>query len=135
MKTGVRKLILATASVFVIGIGGTPISHAADTDKATPKPSWNTPTGSEPSKQPQSAENLAQDDIRQAQLELRHAGLYDGSLDGVIGPQTRQALVEYQKDNDLAQTATLDGRTMVTMFSNIGTGSSTPPGAGQGTGQ
>ena len=134
MKTGVRKLILATASVFVIGIGGTLISHAGDIDKA-PKPSWNTPTGSEPSKQPQSAENLSKDDIRQAQLELRHAGVYDGSLDGVIGPQTRQALVEYQKDNGLVQTATLDARTMVTMFGNIGTGSSTPPGAGQGTGQ
>src|SRR5258705_4989971 len=70
-------------------------------------------------------------------LELRHSGLYNGSLDGVIGPQTKQALVRFQKDNGLDQTATLDALTMVAMFGNIGTseGSNMPPNAGEGTGQ
>jgi hypothetical protein len=55
----------------------------------------------------------------------------------VIGPQTKQALVQLQKDNGLEQTGTLDGRTMVMMFGNIGTseGSSMPPNASQATGQ
>ena len=136
MDTGVRKLILATASVLVIGIGGTAMSHAADLGKTAPNPSWNTPASSGPSQHPQAAANLSKNDIREAQLELRHSGLYNGSPDGVIGPQTKQALVRFQKDNGLDQ-STLDALTMVAMFGNIGTskGSSMPPNAGEGTGQ
>jgi len=40
------------------------------------------------SQQPQAVANLSKDGVREAQLELRHSGLYNGSLDGVIGPQT-----------------------------------------------
>ena len=134
---GVRKLIPATASVLVIGIGGTAMSHAADLGKTAPNPSWNTPANSGSSQHPQAAANLSKDDITEAQLELRHSGLYNGSLDGVIGPQTKQALVRFQKDNGLEQTATLDALTMVAMFGNIGTseGSRMPRNAGEGTGQ
>jgi peptidoglycan hydrolase-like protein with peptidoglycan-binding domain len=128
-----RKLILGSASVLALGIGGAALDFGADADDL-PNAVENMPSA-ETSHHWINAADLSKDDIRQAQLELRHAGLYDGSLDGVIGPQTRQALVEYQKDNGLAQTATLDAHTMVTMFGNIGTGSSTPPSAGQGTGQ
>ena len=137
VDTGVRKLILATASVLVIGIGGTAMSRAADLGKTAPNPSWNTPANSGSSQHPQAAANLSKDDIREAQLELRHSGLYNGSLDGVIGPQTKQALERFQKDNGLEQTATLDALTMVAMFGNIGTseGSSMPRNAGEGTGQ
>jgi peptidoglycan hydrolase-like protein with peptidoglycan-binding domain len=136
VDTGVRKLILATASVLVIGIGGTDMSHAADLGKTAPNPSWNTPANSGSSQHPQAAANLSKDDIREAQLELRHSGLYNGSLDGVIGPQTKQALVRFQKDNGLEQTATLDALTMVGMFGNIGTseGSSMPRNAGEDIG-
>ena len=137
MDTGVRKLILATASVLVIGISGTAISHAGDVGKTAPHQSWNTPAASGPSQHPQAVANLSKDGIREAQLELRHSGLYNGSLDGVIGPQTKQALVRFQKDNGLEQTATLDAHTIVAMFGNIGPsqGSSMPPNADQGTGQ
>jgi hypothetical protein len=134
---GVRKLIPATASVLVIGIGGTAMSHAADLGKTAPNPSWNTPASSGPSQHPQAAAALSKDDIREAQLELRHSGLYNGSLDGMIGPQTKQALARFQKDNGLEQTATLDALTMVAMFGNIGAseGSSMPRNAGEGTSQ
>src|ERR1700730_3104165 len=95
---------------------------AADVGKTAPNPSWNTPARCGPSQHPQAAANLSKDDIREAQLELRrHSGLYNGSPDGVIGPQTKQALVRFQKDNGLEQTGTLDARTMVAMFGNIGT--------------
>jgi peptidoglycan hydrolase-like protein with peptidoglycan-binding domain len=137
MDGGLRKLILATASVLVIVIGGTAMSHAGDVGKTAPNPSWDTPANSGPSQHPQAAANLSKDDIREAQLELRHSGLYNGSLDGVIGPQTKQALVRFQKDNGLEQTATLDGQTMVMMFGNIGTsqGPGVPRNSGQGTGE
>jgi len=100
------------------------MSHAADLGKTAPNPSWNTPASSGPSHHPQAAAALSKDDIREAQLELRHSGLYNGSLDGVIGPQTKQALVRFQKENGLEQTATLDALTMVAMFGNIGTSES-----------
>ena len=137
MDTGVRKLILATASVLVIEISGTAISHAGDVGRTASHLSWNTPATSGPSQHPQAVANLSKDDIREAQLELRHSGLYNGSLDGVIGPQTKQALVRFQKDNGLEETGTLDAHTMVAMFGNIGTseGYSMPPEAGQGTGE
>jgi peptidoglycan hydrolase-like protein with peptidoglycan-binding domain len=135
MDAGVRKLILATAPVLVIGISGTAISHAGDVDKAALRPSWNTPATSGLSQHPQAVANLSKVEIMEAQLELRHSGLYNGSLDGVIGPQMKQALVRFQKDNGLEQTGTLNAHTMVAMFGNIGTseGSSMPSDAGQGT--
>ena len=137
MDTGIKKLILAAASVLVIGIGGTAMSHAGDVGKTASRPSWNTRASPSHSQHLPVAANPSRDDIRQAQLELRHSGLYNGSLDGVIGPQTKQALVQFQKDNGLEPTATLDPHTMVTMFGNIGTshGSSVPPNAAQGAGE
>jgi peptidoglycan hydrolase-like protein with peptidoglycan-binding domain len=135
MDKGIRKLLFATASVLVIGSGATAMSQAGDIG-AVPIPNWNTGGSSGPSHPPHAA-NLSKDDIKEAQLELRHSGLYNGSLDGVIGPQTKQALVRFQKDNGLEQTARLDALTMVAMFGNIGTsqGSRMSPNAGQGTGQ
>src|SRR5712675_2878565 len=61
VDTGVRKLILATASVLVIGIGGTAMSHAADLGKTAPNPSWNTPANSGPSQHLQAAAALSKD--------------------------------------------------------------------------
>src|ERR1700730_8376604 len=57
MDTDMRNLILATASVLVIGIGGTAMSHAADLGKTAPHPSWNTPANSGASQHPQAAAN------------------------------------------------------------------------------
>ena len=70
------------------------------------------------------------DDIRWAQVELRYRGLYKGSLDGVLGPETRQALGQFQKNNALTRTASLDAQTWETLTGNpdIGQGSSMPPG-------
>jgi peptidoglycan hydrolase-like protein with peptidoglycan-binding domain len=137
MDAGAGKLILATASLLVIEFGAAAMSHAGDVGEPAPNSSGVGPASSGPSQFPQAVADLSKDDIRQAQLELRHAGLYSGSPDGVIGPQTKQALMKFQQDYGLEQTATLDGSTMVTMFGNIGTseGSSMPPKASQGAGE
>ena len=42
-------------------------------------------------------DNLSKDDIRWAQIELHNLGLYNGSLDGVIGPETERALLGFQR--------------------------------------
>ena len=64
-------------------------------------------------------------------------GFYNGSLDGVIGPQTKQAVLEFQESNGLKRTATLDQQTADALIGNIGVGgagSSMPPkSAGTGS--
>jgi peptidoglycan hydrolase-like protein with peptidoglycan-binding domain len=63
-------------------------------------------------------------------------GLYKGSLDGVVGPQTKQALLGFQKSNALEPTATLDQQTADALISNTGVGegsSMLPRGAGAGS--
>ena len=120
MKAVIRRFIFATASVFVIGIGTIATNDAKNLAKTVPIPSWE-PATSGSFQHPQPAANLSKGDISEAQLQLRDLGLYNGSLDGVIGPQTMQALLRFQKDNGLEQTATLDALTMAAMFGNIGT--------------
>ena len=135
MNARFRKLIFAIISGLVIGIGGTAISHAGDLGTAW-DPSWKSAI-SESLPNSQTVADLSKDDIREAQLELRRLGLYNGSLDGGIGPQTKGALMRFQKENRLEQTATLDPLTIVAMFGNLGTGQSsgTPHEGSQGTGE
>jgi peptidoglycan hydrolase-like protein with peptidoglycan-binding domain len=125
----IRKLILGTASVLALGIGGAALEFSADADdvpNAAPEPPhhWL------------NAANLSKDDIRWAQVELHMTGLYNGSLDGIAGPETRRALLAFQKSNGLELTAALDQETADALIGDIGVGqgSSTPPrSAGAGS--
>ena len=54
---------------------------------------------------------LTRDDVRQAQHRLKTKGLYDGRVDGVIGPATADALQRYQHAAGLPETARLDAPT------------------------
>jgi peptidoglycan hydrolase-like protein with peptidoglycan-binding domain len=120
-----RRLILGTASVLALGIAGAALDYSADAGDS-PNAGLNTPAMS--SYPWLNAGNLSKDDIRWAQLELHNMGLYNGSLDGVVGPQTKLALGRFQKLNGLDQTATLDPETLDTLFGkpNSGQGSSAP---------
>jgi peptidoglycan hydrolase-like protein with peptidoglycan-binding domain len=55
---------------------------------------------------------VSADQVRQAQQQLTAQGLYNGPIDGVIGPDTRRALQQYQRNHNMQQTATLDGDTL-----------------------
>jgi peptidoglycan hydrolase-like protein with peptidoglycan-binding domain len=80
------------------------------------------------------AANFTQSDIRQAQEKLRQNNLYRGKIDGLVGPEMRQALQQYQQKNGLPVTATLDQTTMNSLLgTDVGQGSSTPPGLPSGT--
>jgi len=131
----VRKLILGTAAVLALGIGGAALDYAADADDG-PNAVGNAPSTPETSHHWINAVNLSKDDIRWAQLELRNMGLYGGPLDGIVGPGTKRALAEFQKSNGLERTATLDQKTADALIGNtgVGLGSSLPPkGAGAGS--
>jgi peptidoglycan hydrolase-like protein with peptidoglycan-binding domain len=124
-----RKLILGTVSVLALGIGGAALDYVADADDAVPSAEGNMPSTSGTSPHWMNTTNLSKDDVRWAQVELRNLGLYNDSLDGVIGPETKQALAVFQKANGLKQTATLDQQTADALIGDtgIGQGSSMPP--------
>ena len=125
-----RKLILGTASVLALGIGGAALDFAADADDV-PNAVENMPAAPGTSHHWLTAANLSKDDIRWAQVELHNVGLYNGSLDGVVGPETKRALLGFQKSNGLERTATLDQQTADALIGNTGVGQgSSMPGAG-----
>jgi hypothetical protein len=49
------------------------------------------------------------------QLQLQRAGYYDGPVDGILGPMTRDAIAAFQADNGLAVTAAIDEPTLATL--------------------
>jgi len=50
--------------------------------------------------------------IADVQAELQQMGYYQGEVDGLLGPLTRQALVDYQADQGLVATAVIDEPTL-----------------------
>ena len=134
MRKFIRKCVLGITSVLALSIAGAALDYAADPGNAVADSGNTIITGSTPavSQTPESwrsVDFIRKDDIRWAQLELRYRELYKGSLDGVLGPETRQALAQFQKNNGLGQTASLDARSWETLTGNpdIGQGSSMPP--------
>ena len=109
----------------------------------------------------QPADNRAADNhgnsgfsVRDVQQELKQAGLYNGTIDGVWGPESRNAMQQYQKQHGLYASGQLDHDTLQAMRGDngaiqsgssgndsdrdIGTGMSRMPGdlgsSGQGSG-
>jgi hypothetical protein len=138
-RKAVRKIVLGVVSVLALGIGGfvldyatdagNPVSSAASESYAAESSRADADRQSEDARWAE--QQLRKDNIRWAQVELRTRGLYRGSLDGVLGPRTKQALRRFQRDNGLSRTASLDARTWeaLTDEASIGVGSSTPPDA------
>lgn len=50
--------------------------------------------------------------IADVQAELQQMGYYTGEVDGLLGPLTRQALIDYQADQGLQTTAVIDQPTL-----------------------
>jgi peptidoglycan hydrolase-like protein with peptidoglycan-binding domain len=126
MRKLIRKLLLGSASVLALGIGGAALNYAADAghpvDAATKPPAAQTSDSS------LAGDSLGKDGIRWAQVELRDRGFYKGSLDGILGPEMKRALGQFQKNNGLGRTASLDEQTWEELTADpvIGQGSSVP---------
>jgi peptidoglycan hydrolase-like protein with peptidoglycan-binding domain len=87
--------------------------------------------------------------VRQAQSELKREGLYRGKVDGIAGPETKQAITAFRQREGLQQTARLDQMTVERIYLNglrmvgasskteasnaatEGSGTSAPPSMGQ----
>jgi murein L,D-transpeptidase YcbB/YkuD len=57
------------------------------------------------------AESWTKQDISKAQAALKNQGHDPGSIDGVIGPQTQQAIRAFQNASGLKETGRLDAET------------------------
>lgn len=53
--------------------------------------------------------------VRKLQTELKDAGYDVGAVDGILGPQTSQALMKYQQDNGMPATGRIDENTLAKM--------------------
>src|SRR3954468_16600820 len=136
-----KKLVLATASVLALGIAGAGIGSAqmpSSTPNAqtpsvttqtpssatqTPSSATQTPYSATMSQGPQgqgAAVNLSESQIEQIQQQLKGAGLYRGSVDGEMGPETKQAISQFQQQHGLNQTGVVDQQTMSALSTNQG---------------
>ena len=70
-------------------------------------------------------------DITKVQESLRDKGYYTAQVDGVIGPQTRAAIRQYQQSENLPVTGRLDAQTA----GKLGVGSESIGGGFKGAGQ
>jgi peptidoglycan hydrolase-like protein with peptidoglycan-binding domain len=50
--------------------------------------------------------------VKEAQQQLKSQGLYNGAVDGRLGPETRAAVKHFQQKNNLKVTANLDQETL-----------------------
>jgi peptidoglycan hydrolase-like protein with peptidoglycan-binding domain len=109
-----------------------PANTAETSPAAAPaNPSMANPQAS--MQQPAGADNfwsrrISQDDVRQTQQQLKAVGLYNGPVDGLVGPEMQRALARYQQQNRLRQTGTLDEQTVARLNTNTGpaVGANTP---------
>ncbi|MEX0805411.1 MAG: peptidoglycan-binding domain-containing protein [Candidatus Binatia bacterium] len=82
-------------------------------------------------------ERWAMQDVKKAQEALKDKGHNPGSMDGVIGPQTRQAIRAFQNANGLKVTGRLDTETAdkLGIEKASASGASSEGSAGMGKGQ
>jgi len=62
-------------------------------------------------------------DVQKVQLILQEQGTYTGSVDGLLGPATREAVRSYQQAHNLPSSGELDRATLASM--NVGAGPAT----------
>jgi len=83
--------------------------------------------GSQANAQPGAQSRVSAATIQQAQEQLKSQGLYNGPIDGMLGPQMKTALSQYQQRNGLPQSAMLDQETLNRL---VGQGGQAGEGAG-----
>ena len=72
--------------------------------------------------------------VRQVQEALKAQGHDPGPIDGVMGPQTQQAIREYQKSQNLSETGRIDAQTAQKLGVGGGMGGSGTGTRGTGSG-
>lgn len=145
-----RKLFVILA-VGLLFLG--PVVAAAQSQTGTPggtpgeqTPS-RTPSGGQIQSEPSSgrmapgtqSQTPDTEQVRNAQEKLKAAGFDPGPVDGTLGPQTKEALRDYQKARGLPQTGMLDDATQQALMTGGTPGRGTTsggssPGGSMGSG-
>jgi len=79
--------------------------------------------------------NLGPDEIRQVQIVLREKGFYQGEPDGVLNPQTTQALIAFQQQQGFQASGRIDTQTVTALGVTNLSGTSTSGQTGNTTQQ
>lgn len=66
----------------------------------------------------QSSMPASRSEVQEAQQQLKSQGLYMGAIDGEMGPKTQTALMAFQRQHSLPQSAQLDEQTMNALSGN-----------------
>lgn len=91
-KTAWAKVVFACLATGMFGLSLTPRAFSANPQEEQPAVSHS-------------------QDIKNVQESLREKGYYHLKVDGISGPQTRAAIRQYQKDENLPVTGRLDAKT------------------------
>src|SRR5262249_53043331 len=75
----------------------------------------------------------SKDEIRKAQQALKDKGLYTGPIDGAMNAETLKSLRDFQQQNNLKVTGTLNQQTMATLGVTSQKSSATPKPSSSGT--
>jgi peptidoglycan hydrolase-like protein with peptidoglycan-binding domain len=86
------RVVLAFLATGMLGLSLTALAFAAHPQEEQPAVSHS-------------------QDIKKVQESLRDKGYYHAKVDGISGPQTRAAIRQYQKDENLPVTGRLDSET------------------------
>ena len=91
-KTVWAGVVFSSLTLGILGLSLAPLASAAKSNEEKPAV-------------------FHQEDVKKAQQSLGEKGFYHGQADGVLGPQTRTAISEYQRSQNLPVTARLDAET------------------------
>jgi len=121
-----RTLVLAGVSAIALTFGGVGMTYAAGSGAGYSNGSGSSQASSGSA---QAESTISHDQMKQVQEKLKSEGLYKGQVDGIAGPETKQALEQFQKQQSLQQTGSLDQQTLDKLGVNQteGSGSSMPP--------
>ncbi len=141
-----KKLALVAISAALPLIASAPSMAAQQTQQNGVQPQTQSQTQQQPRSQTQAQQqpsqqdgkmngqqesastNLSQDEIRQVQQALDSKGFKAGRADGRLGPETKNALNEFQKKQGLEQTGTPDEQTLAALGVGTGTTGQAPSG-------
>lgn len=138
-----KRLMLAT-SVVALSLSGAAFAAGTSGSMQPSGSTSGTSSTHESMSNSSRGAGASHSDVTQAQTALKEKGLYSGPIDGRIGPKTRQAISQFQRQNGLKQTAQLDSRTMSELQGSGTSGSgatapsnaspSAPSGSSEGSG-
>jgi len=96
---------------------------------ASPEPSQAT-NQTEPAGGMQGSQQLSRNTVAQVQQKLQQDGFYRGGhVDGVMGPKTHTALMDFQRSKGLTANGQLDNQTLAALGANQQRGSAPNAGA------